>query len=90
MARIEAPQSVGGWVSLFSTTYGPYAFGVMSLLLIWYTVVGPQLERSSLNFEKHQAVMDRLVEITSKQKDVATSMERTAIILEQAASKLGH
>lgn len=36
-------------VQLLLTVYGPYAFGVASLLIVWYTIVAPQLDRQAVD-----------------------------------------
>ncbi len=55
-------------------TYGPYAFGVVSLLVIWVVIIGPQLEAHRLDFETHQSIVE-------------TSRD-TALILDKVVSKL--
>lgn len=86
--KITPPTGVTGWVTLISQTYGPYAFGVASLLIIWYTVVAPQLDKAAINFDRHQTIMDNLSEIVSSQRELANTLQRTAIVLEQAAIRL--
>jgi hypothetical protein len=59
------------WFQLIVTVYGPYAFGVTSLLVLWYLIVGPQLDRQALDFKNLQ--------------QIATSLETTAKTLESTA-----
>lgn len=73
---------------LLATVYGPYAFGVASLLLIWFTIVGPQLDRQKVDFEKNEAVVESLRSVASTMENVSRSMERTAAILDSVVKKV--
>ena len=72
----------------FMEIYGPYAFGVVSLLLIWFTIVKPQLERQQIDFSRQEVVLDKLKEFTSGQREVVQSMERTSVILDNITKRL--
>jgi len=73
---------------LLATVYGPYAFGVASLLLIWFTIVGPQLERQSVDFQKNEAVVESLRSVAGTMETISRSMERTATILDTVVKKV--
>lgn len=77
-------------LATFAQLYGPYAFGVLSLLLIWFSIVKPQLERQSIDFSRHEALLDKLRSFSETQADVARTMERTSIILQNVVEKLDH
>lgn len=72
---------------LLATVYGPYAFGVISLLIIWFTIVAPQLDRQSLDFQKNEAVVESLRSVASSMETISRSMERTATILDTVVEK---
>lgn len=74
---------------LLSTVYGPYAFGVASLLLIWFTIVAPQLDRQAVDFEKNQKAVESLQNVASSMEAISRSMERTANVLEAVVKKVG-
>ena len=49
----DTSQMLSGALHLITTVYGPYAFGLASLLITWFTIVGPQLERQAIDFEEN-------------------------------------
>lgn len=73
---------------LMSTVYGPYAFGIISLLIIWFTIVGPQLDRQAIDFERNENAIETLQEVGRSMDQVARSMERTAVVLDTLIQKL--
>jgi hypothetical protein len=73
---------------LLATVYGPYAFGVASLLLIWFTIVAPQLERQSVDFQKNESVIESLRSVAASMETISRSMERTATILDTVVQKV--
>ena len=86
----SAPEQSRSSLSIprFMEIYGPYAFGVISLLLIWFTIVKPQLERQQIDFSRYEAVLDKLKDFTSGQQEVVRSMERTSNILDNITKRL--
>lgn len=88
MAKIDPPTNVGGWITLLSQTYGPYGFGLVSLLIMWTYLVAPQLERASINFDRHQKLVEQTSENIAALKDLANTTQRTVVILEQIANRL--
>ena len=75
-------------IQLLSTVYGPYAFGMVSLLIIWYTIVSPQLERQAVDYEKNEKAVEALRGVASSMEAISRSMERTATVLENIVVKL--
>jgi len=73
---------------LLATVYGPYAFGVISLLVVWFTIVGPQLERQAVDFQKNEAVIESLRSVAASMETISRSMERTATILDTVVQKV--
>lgn len=73
---------------LLATVYGPYAFGVTSLLIIWYMIVSPQLERQALDFKRNESVIENQREILASMATIVRSVEQTAQVLEQVTKNL--
>lgn len=73
---------------LLATVYGPYAFGVISLLVVWFTIVAPQLERQAVDFEKNETVIESLRSVAISMETISRSMERTATILDTVVQKV--
>jgi len=74
---------------LLATVYGPYAFGMASLLIIWFTIVAPQLDRQAVDYSKNETVVDSLKSIASTVETTARSLERTAVTLDSVVKQLG-
>lgn len=75
-------------IERYMTVYGPYAFGVVSLLVIWFTIVRPELARNQLDFDRQQSIVDTQREIASTQKQTAETLDRTAARLEAVTTRL--
>lgn len=76
-------------VQLILTVYGPYAFGVCSLLIVWYTIVSPQLDRQAIDYEKNEKHIEALRGVASSMEAISRSMERTATVLETVVERMG-
>lgn len=76
-------------VRLLSTVYGPYAFGICSLMIIWFSIVGPTLERQAIDFKKNEEAVRALEQVASSMEAISRSMERTATVLEGVVTKIG-
>lgn len=75
-------------IDRYMTVYGPYAFGVASLLLIWFFIVGPQLDRNRLDFNTQKEIVDSQKDIARTQKQTAETLDRTASRLEAVVTRL--
>jgi hypothetical protein len=75
-------------VQLILTVYGPYAFGVVSLLIVWYTIVAPQLDRQAIDYEKNERHIEALRGVASSMEAISRSMERTAVVLESVVERM--
>lgn len=74
----EAIQGMN-WAKLISTTYGPYAFGVISLMAVWFFIVGPELKSRAIDLKTHQQIMDQ-------QRDQCVTLERTSGNLKETST----
>lgn len=72
-------------VQLIATVYGPYAFGVASLLLIWYTIVSPQLERQAIDYARSEKVVEAQREILQSMASMTRSLEQASLSNEKSA-----
>ena len=86
--EIKGP--VGLNIQSFVQVYGPLAFGIVSLLIIWMTIITPVLDKQSLDFQAQQKLIEQLNETANNQKliivdqkQVSESLRQTAIILER-------
>jgi hypothetical protein len=75
-------------VQLILTVYGPYAFGVCSLLIVWYTIVAPQLDRQAVDYEKNERHIESLRSVASSMEAISRSMERTAVVLDSVVERM--
>ena len=79
----------------FGQLYGPYAFGVISLLIIWFAIVKPELDHRALDFKAQTELIAALnerghivTELAKTMDSTAKTMDATAEILERIADKL--
>lgn len=87
----------GGIIQVIASAYGPYAFGVISLLMIWFSIVKPELDRRAIDFAAHNEVLQSLVTRDAQQVILAATMQETASsiataarLLEQTIGRLEH
>ena len=71
----------------FGDRYGPYAFGVASLLIIWTMIVSPQLEATKVNYESHQRVVDQMRDIVAMQRELAVTLKDAIMAMERITAK---
>lgn len=83
------------WTTVI-TIYGPYAFGLASLLIIWLYIVEPQLKMQAIDFKTQEEAIDALREVNASQRSTADVLLKTAVsmevvsqTLERTAEKLG-
>lgn len=81
-------ETTGTILDRFGERYGPYAFGLLSLLLIWFIIVRPELEGNRVNFTRQEALVEQMRVIMIEQVKTADTLERTAEVLDKAISKL--
>jgi hypothetical protein len=62
--------TMGDAVREFTKAYGPYTFGIVSLLVIWITIIAPVLERSALDFKELQNSIESLNTTINSQRSV--------------------
>lgn len=67
----------------FGDRYGPYAFGVVSLLIIWFAIVRPVIESNRIDTAQ-------LKEIANRQAETALLLNKTADRLDLIAVRLEH
>jgi len=79
--------SFNAW-QLVTTVYGPYAFGVVSLLLIWFSIVKPELDSRDLQFDSHNELMRLQQQSVSSLELTARSLEITASVMERTVDKI--
>lgn len=82
-----AAHAVTAW-ELVTRIYGPYAFGLISVLLIWFWIVKPELDTRTLDFQHLNQIVDMQGQIVSGMEDTARTMEVTATILERTVDRL--
>lgn len=68
-------------VEVISTAYGPYAFGIASVLIIWFSIMKPELANRQVDY-------DRAAEQLKQQETLAITMKSTAITMESTASTM--
>lgn len=77
-----------GIIRTLNSAYGPYAFGVVSLLLIWFTIVRPELQANKLDFETFHKTLTTMQTISSQQESIAQTLTINSRSLERLVEKL--
>lgn len=81
----------------FAKQYGPFAFGVITLLIVWMSIINPFVDRYNLDFEAQRKILESqnttLDSLRTVQRDqeklsdtlneTSGNMKDTAIILER-------
>lgn len=68
-------------VKLIGDRYGPYGFGLVSLLVVWFAIVAPTLDNNRID-------TGALKEVANKQAETAILLARTAERLDIIAARL--
>jgi hypothetical protein len=76
----------------YERRYGPYAFGVLSLLIVWIAIVGPALDRARIDTAALKEISDdqtrRMVAVTEQQGQITQAQRATADVLNSATIRL--
>ncbi len=70
------------------THYGPLAFGVALLVVVWKVIIGPELEERREMIETFATTMERASNMATAGKMAAEASERAAQASERAAESL--
>lgn len=68
-------------VRLLGITYGPYAFGLISLLVVWYAIVAPTLATNRVDVSAFR-------EVSAQLRDTAASVAQSAKLVNDAVAKM--
>ena len=60
--------------SLMIATYGPFAFGVVSFLAIWFTAVKPELDKRAIDWQTHNETLQMLTATQRQQAHISENM----------------
>jgi hypothetical protein len=82
--KIGAP----GMLGMFFDRYGSWAFGLGSVILLNMFILKPQVDRMTIDFDKHQKIVEKMHDLISTQNELCSTLAKTAIVLESAAGKI--
>lgn len=68
--------------------YGPFAFGVLSIMMMWTAMIKPELDARRLEFEQHTRVLQTLNEQMRDQERTNNTIHDTAVVLDRVAQRL--
>lgn len=77
-------EAVDGMVKV----YGPFAFGIVSLLVIWLAIIQPELENKRLDFDAQQVLIEKLGQENRQSQEIARTLRDTAVVLERIVTKI--
>ena len=76
------------WLNEVVKVYGPFAFGVLSIMLMWAAMIKPELDARRLEFEQHSRVLQTLNEQMRDQERTNSTIHETAVVLDRVVQKL--
>lgn len=86
---------MGEFIKEFAKQYGQFAFGVITLLIIWVAIIDPIMDRQNLDFEAQRKILesqnstlDTQRSMLKDQDRLSENMKQTATILERIISKM--
>jgi hypothetical protein len=68
--------------------YGPLAFGLICVLMIWQFIMQPQLDAKDLDYEEHRKLILTMHDTASAMNATAATMQSTSHVLERQAEVL--
>lgn len=78
----------------FAKQYGPFAFGIFSLLVIWVVIITPVLDRNTLDFKQQQELIkllntsiNSLNNVAVEQNRLSETLKESAVLLEDAVKR---
>lgn len=72
----------------FGERYGPYAFGLVSLMIIWFGIVNPELNQSRKNSDEFIKSAEIMRETSATMERASDTIEDVAKILEATSVRL--
>jgi len=61
----------------YERRYGPYAFGTVTMLIIWLTIIRPELSNRTMLAEVLQRTGVTLENVTNRLENVVNKLDRT-------------
>jgi hypothetical protein len=71
------------------TIYGPYMFSIVSLLIIWFSIVAPELKVRAVNYDQHREIVEAMREVTNQQREISRALESTTKTLDHILKRAG-
>jgi len=56
----ETPITIQNALESYVKNYGPFAFGIITLLILWFSIVKPQMDRQALDWDGQYKVTQQL------------------------------
>ena len=78
----------GSLLAKLLVPFGPYAFSLINVLLIWYAIMNPILDKQKVDFQRHETILDKQREVLMILSQCAQMNERTSLTLLEVAKRL--
>lgn len=82
------PTTAGTMAESFMKQYGPFAFGIASLLIIWFAIMSPELNRKQIDFETYSGLIKQHQAENIQTEAVTRTLHDTAVILDKVTQRL--
>ena len=83
MSKQKLELTTGGLANLLLERYGPYGFGIVSLLVVWLAIVKPELSSRAIDFERQQLLIQQMQQVSESMRSTAVILDNTATALEE-------
>lgn len=77
-------------IGMFVRTYGAYAFSLVSLLAIWYFIVGPTIAANRVDMRDLKQIADQNQRTAEANARTAEALDRTATALNEGLNRLNN
>lgn len=81
-------RAASGLLGQLNAAYGPHAFGIVALVILYHTMFKPQLEASRVDKQALDAVVSKLESMTQQSHTTGMLIQDAARTLEKVVEKM--
>jgi len=80
--------NMGNMINKVLFFYGPYAFSLVSLILLWFSIVAPVLEKQAIDYQRNELMLEKVRSLGSDQLESSRAIERSVIVLDSIVKRI--
>lgn len=85
---LERPNLSTEFFKEFAKQYGPFAFGVITLLIVWMSIINPFVDRYNLDFEAQRKILEAQNTTLDSLRTVQRDQEKLSETLSETSGNL--